>query len=647
VIRRAVLLFLLIFTGWAAPALATDYYFSNCGWPTNTAPAGSACDNGGVGFNGCTNAAVPRGSSANPWCLDPEGLAEQTSTRPPGSQRVSFAAMQDGGAGTLLTAELAPADNVYLCADACDGASTATYNLTTSGTYWLTLLSSGTLGNPISVKAFCDVDSCDTVILNGDSNNNAYPESTVDVRGVLTFAAARSYWTFDGRWDMDGVRHLIFERFYGATDIWNMTHGPNNFIFDGIEVRKMSWQMWSAQNVADPDCYDQGGNMFFINDLVDTVTFRHISVHHTCASTFRNNNGTISGSSIVEDSLFYNVDIISNDFNYYNKIFRRNTMLDFYQGISIEDNHVGVTIEDNIIGCPGIYRVDKSSGRCLGAINVNNGNNGASTVTTKDITIRRNRIFGQIDGNYDSGINGMFQDPPLWVHFNNPNAANNVLIENNMLWFLRGWDNASQPAISVQLARATGNEAIIQNNTVYNTKWGIKIDGLNAGVDYVVRNNLVVRSNKENSPTVGLTITANASTSRIISNLITNENLGGNIVNNNGTTYNCAGIAGFNNGGTRVGNVCSDNGAPTTAFFLDIASGLKSHWDLHLKPNVGNPAFDTGNATGPSDDIDGEARPHGAGNEIGADEDYGLSPPGEPNPVWISAGLPSPPIRID
>src|SRR6185503_604562 len=75
-------------------ARAASYYFSNCA-------------SGGAG------------TQANPYCLDPTGSGNKT----------SFRYLMDGA-----SPDVAPGDTIYLCAGACDGAGSGTYNLGVAGT---------------------------------------------------------------------------------------------------------------------------------------------------------------------------------------------------------------------------------------------------------------------------------------------------------------------------------------------------------------------------------------------------------------------------------------------------------------------------------------------------------------------------------
>jgi len=59
---------------------------------------------------------------------------------------------------------------------------------------------------------------------------------------------------------------------------------------------------------------------------------------------------------------------------------------------------------------------------------------------------------------------------------------------------------------------------------------------------------------------------------------------------------------------------------------VDVSDPDPVNWDLHLQP--GSPCIDAGTSEGaPDDDIDGDARPQGAGYDMGADEYNGTLPP--------------------
>lgn len=264
----------LIFFALATPALATDYYFSDCFYSpldssTSGYRSGSFCDQAaadsafgsvcktcygtfpnvycldradcvlGAVTNPCDFAPAP-GSIDNPFCLDPGG--DQVPS--------SFAHLSDGGTGALTT-ELAAGDNVYVCAGRCDGRGSATYYLAKSIKYSMDYnngvlcnnrtadvflsprVSGGGSGTPITIKPYCNGNGCETVTLSPDTNANGQydaGEPTVfianggDGKPVgqpggdgLDGLPDLAWWTIDGDPMNTGTRYLKFDRWGGGT----------------------------------------------------------------------------------------------------------------------------------------------------------------------------------------------------------------------------------------------------------------------------------------------------------------------------------------------------------------------------------------------------------------------------------------------
>ena len=68
-------------------------------------------------FSSCATGGA--GTQSNPYCLDPTGSGNKT----------SFRYLMDGSAPDVVAG-----DTIYLCAGACDGTGSATYNLGVAGT---------------------------------------------------------------------------------------------------------------------------------------------------------------------------------------------------------------------------------------------------------------------------------------------------------------------------------------------------------------------------------------------------------------------------------------------------------------------------------------------------------------------------------
>ena len=191
----------------ANAASAATYYFSSCA-------------TGGVG------------TITNPYCVDPAG----------NGQNISFGYLMNGA-----SPELSAGDTVNLCAGACDGSGTATYNLSAAGTnnegdsYAIAPQVSGTASAPITIETYPG----ETVILSGDTNANSAMDSG-DVGTLLTndtSAAGGMGWYV---W-----KNIIFER--SRSYMMNLRAGPDNWNFDNIEVR-YTGNMWNGGDYVTNGC---------------------------------------------------------------------------------------------------------------------------------------------------------------------------------------------------------------------------------------------------------------------------------------------------------------------------------------------------------------------------------------------------------
>jgi hypothetical protein len=545
----------------AAPrAEAATYYFSNCA-------------TGGAG------------TQANPYCLDPAGTGNKT----------SFKYLMDGAAP-----DVGPGDTIYLCAGACDGTGTGTYNLGVAGTatsnswtYVFSPVVSGTASAPITISGYPG----ETVILSGDTNGNGIPEAgepDTMITDVTTAGSNRQWYVW---------KNFIVEKLQAA--VFYINNNPANWTFDNVEVRYFDAKMWNGGTVAAAGCDDQGGGYVFkVADLQGPLTIRNSRFHHICGFVHRVTVNPSSGSILVENNEYYNVTIVDNEFQSRNITWRGNYLHDFMDGISMEDDMQNVVIEDNIVACPGDYKVE-SDGRCRTGITINDGNNGtASAGKTKNVTIRRNRIYGSVDGQYGGTLVGYFYCA-LNITATNNTESINTLIENNFIWHHLSW--ASEPECAAGIGiRTNRSEVTIQNNTLYDTANGIYLDGTISGMAYTVRNNLVVKAGKGSTNNPELTIASNAAGSSVLNNNLHHGGQGDPVMRVNGTNYGCAQVPGY-----QSGNKCQ-----ATTFVRSSGTPVKD-WDLHL------PATDTVNrnagTTGPADDID--KLPRGAPPlDIGADE---------------------------
>ncbi|HZN03974.1 MAG TPA: hypothetical protein VFD06_10355 [Candidatus Polarisedimenticolia bacterium] len=548
----------------ASSAEAATYYFSNCA-------AGGA------------------GTQANPYCLDPAGIGK----------KISFQYLMDGAAP-----DVAAGDTIALCAGPCDGTGSATYGMQTSGTtssggysYVFAPRVSGTASSPITITAHTG----EAVVLSGDSNQNGIPdagEPQVMLTNVTGTAANKSWYV---------IKNLTFEKV--SQIMFYINNNPANWTFDNIEVRYSTTEMWNGGSIADAGCDNEhGGYVFKLADLQGPLIIRNSRFHHICGAVHRHTvNQSLSASVLSENNEYYNVGVVTNNFQGRNETWRGNYIHDFVDGITIEEDMKDIVIEDNIIACPGDYKT-YSDGRCGRAIHISDGDNGpASAGKTKNITIRRNKIYGRVDGQFGGSQWGYFLCA-LRVTATNNTEPINVLIENNMIWHHLSW--SSDPICAAGIGVETNRrEVTIQNNTVYDSSNGIALDATVPGIAYTVRDNLLIRANKGGANKPEMVIAANASGSIVRNNNINSDGQGDPVMTVAGTNYSCSQMASY-----QSGNKCS-----ATTFVR--TTGVVKDWDLHL------PSTDTANRSagmaGASEDIDKTPR-GSAPIDIGADE-YGGS----------------------
>lgn len=552
---------------WASQSQAASYYFSDC-------PTGGA------------------GTQANPWCLDPEGAGRND----------SFRIISDGGTGAITT-ELAAGDTVYLCAGACDGQGSAIYHLSpaVSGVAFIQPRASGASGRPITIRSYPG----ETVTLTGDTNGNGVadptePDKFLDGTGN---GANRAWWVW---------QDLIWDRW--KTIVFYINEGASNWTFSNIEVKHLGHPdgtslpyFWN-----DVDMYDASGGggvcdnqvnsyIFKVADLAGPLIIQNSRFHHVCGFAHRDTvNDSTAGSLLMVNNEYYNLGVVSNDFIGRNTTYRGNNIHDVFDGVGIEENMKDVVVEDNTVSCPGAYRVSKD-GRCGIGIKVTDGDNGTGG-TTKNVTLRRNKLYSLIDGVYGGTAAGYWMTAILFNATNSTESINSV-IENNMIWHVWTWDNTppNGGAITVNSNR---NEITIQNNTVYDSTYGMTLDAKTAGVAYTVRNNLLVRANKNGQNFVELWVGANAANSVITFNNLNPDGQADPVMNLGGVTYKCSQMATF-----LTGNKCG----PTS--FVRV-TGAVPGWDLHLaSSDISDKSVWM---TGPTLDID--QGPRSLPGDIGADE---------------------------
>ena len=554
---------------WASHAQAADYFFSDC-------PTGGA------------------GTLINPWCLDPEGAGRND----------SFRVVSDGGTGAI-TKELAPGDTVYLCAGPCDGQGSAVYHLSppVTGSAFIQPRASGVAGSPITIRSYPG----ETVTLTGDTNGDGVadptePDKFLDGTGN---GANRAWWVW---------QDLIWDRW--KTIVFYINDGASHWTFTNIEVKHLGHPDGTALPYFwnDVDMYDACGGggvcqngvnayVFKVQRSTGLILIQNSRFHHICGFVHRDTvNDDLTASLLMVNNEYYNLGVVSNDFIGRNTTYRGNNIHDVFDGIGIEENMKDVVVEDNIVSCPGVYKVGPD-GRCGLAIKVTDGDNGTGG-TTKNVTLRRNKVYSLVDGNYGGSTVGYWLAAIL---FNATNTTESIysVIENNMVWHDWTWDTTPPNGAGI-MVNSNRNEITIQNNTVYDSTYGISVDAKTAGVSYTIRNNLLVRANKNGQNFVELWVGANAVNSAITYNNLNPDGQADPVMNLGGVTYKCSQMPTF-----QTGNKC----APTS--FVRV-TGAVPGWDLHLSSS------DTSDKkvwmVGPTQDID--QGPRSLPGDIGADQ-YG------------------------
>ncbi len=577
--------------GGAAPALARDWYFSNC------ATGGS-------------------GSQSAPYCLDPAGTGKN----------VSFSYLADG-----VAPEMAAGDNVYLCAGACDGAGSATYGLETTGTgnlcgpYFFEPRVSGTSSSPITIRNYPG----ETVTLLGDKNNNGAYEAG-EVAHMITNTNGRSWYRIMG---------LTFKR-SGEDMICGRGLGFPNWVFDGLNVSESDAKTWGFTagigkiTGGTPACGSgsQGAYCFYITGNTGSVTISNSVIHTCCHSAIRFVASPNSTSLTVNNNEFYDATTSVEFWNTSNVTVSNNNIHDVNLGIQVEDRVANAVVEGNTISCLGQYS-PSTDGRCLQAIEVDNGDNDDPADTwngkynqSHDITVRRNKIYAtnvKTPYAHSGEFNGGIAFTSDCVDAKGCTAING-LIENNMIWNLKtlfGGHILTRGAIDVR-----ANKPItVQNNTIYDSVYAMQIAASVSGVSHNIKNNLISKCTDE-----CVVAFPGAGTTGITYN---------NFYNSTGTvlgicsTSDCSAYSASYTASTLATGFGRNNRSISPG--LVNVGGAVGTWNLHLT------ALDSScknlGTSGSAQDIDMESRV--APPDIGADE-YNGAAPGPPTATLTIAAAP-------
>lgn len=618
----------------ARQCYAADYYFSDC-------PTGGS------------------GSLSDPYCLDPDTDGE----------RESWAFLADGKG-----AELAAGDTVYLCAGPCDGGGTATYHVEMQSenlnSAFFEPLADGTAANPITITVYCTGGTCETVIMNGDlDDDNIYDGSGCQQAGcnsserevwewIRIKPTPRPYYRIIGNPDAvsgaaahragtaDTSKNLIFEK--NARRAFNFNPvGAEDWVFDGIELRYVGCGhisghcMWpSAAHPDGPDfidsgCAAEGGGLSAYGWYVQNqpsgsnLTIKNSMVHHVCNFTWRLIANPVSGTMLFEKNELYNIRGTMNGHTGQHQYFLDNYIYDWNEtAISSEENISDVRIEDNLMECRWDY-VLNTSGTCLIGIQAANGDKSTPNAsgdgccdsgcsvqcTTRDISVKRNVIKGKSYVGESGKGNGILTQGIRFTIHNSTGDLGATVIENNIV-------SHAQSTFSGQQFGRGGihvwvlDPITVQNNTVYDSMIPLYVKGH----DITIRNNLLVRGRmaRMDDDRAECLIESSADGSTIENNNFNGADQSGTVVTHYGGwgSLDCAQVSTPNKCALPRFKVCDDSRWCATTTSNRLA------WDLHLdSADSANIDGVTGGAASmAADDIDRDARPQGSAADIGADE---------------------------
>ncbi len=662
-------------------AVASDYYFSDCGCAPATTCQGAYCDLNPSAPT-CSNP-PSAGSASNPWCLDPGRSG----------RRVSFDYLMDGAAP-----EAAAGDTIYLCAGTCDGSGTATWNLephrnSATGAYVLFDPQIGsTTGVIINIRPL----NGENVTISGDADNDSHYTAGVDAQRFWDTLVNGSSTNGKMGYRLSG---FTVEKFAERTfNIVRTLGGP--FVLDGMTIQKGGAgsvgdgyfaPLTGDGGMAAMGCTNPSTQRDLINEALDnyaTFIFGHnengasllvknSTIRQNCQMVARSNGncfgsgGTASPTDLETCSPTYSGGDITFDNNQIYSVFglhnghqgrgwtwTGNTIYDFWDGISAEENVRDITITGNNISCRGTYKTD-SAGKCRTAIRISDGDLGETNCNddgsgglprcgTRNVTIARNRIWGM---NYSPTSGFLMGGIYYGAHNASPQNGGlaSATIENNMIWFSQSSSGCNPSTVNVSespLSIATNDAITVQNNTLYNNgcpvylRSGFSASGGGTGpVAHRFLNNILAYSHyyTNSSNTFELFVDPSATTS-----VITNNNLHNGGDAGTASLVCVGGTSGMDaSGGCVSGNTLACPAIPTfgtgnicqpTSFRR--VSGTKDLWDLKLS------LTDTVNkdrgVPGPTVDIDKQARAGAC--DIGADEvdSQDSVAPGSPQQVQVS-----------
>lgn len=648
--RLLSLLGLLVFA--SVPALASDFFFSNCddgyisgpdygnGDTTRALSKNAACDILGADGIHAINACdcdkdqgdcvitFSRGTARNPYCLQP-GNGVQPGDIP----FDSFAQFAD----TTSSFAASPGDNLIVCAGRCDGLGSAYYRVDPmSGGVFLAPMMNGTAGNPITIKPYCAGAQCETIIITGDTNGNGKHDTGEPSQFLKDSNEKVAYWTLDGDPLATGTQHIIFEK--GNGDLFDLSNqaspASHDVIFNGLEIRNNVPLIWGNQNVNSAcPASDAGAYVFHLDYMgAGPVKITNSKIHHVCRVIVRANHNALAGNDFLFDSNeVYNAGAVDDNNNFTEftssatQTFSNNYIHDA-GGIYAGNNLQHVAIKNNTIACLGQYIVTDFIG-CIAAIDVFDGDSPRCTsgCAIDDITISGNRVFGASNDLADFGMNTGIMVQGTYGYLGATAYPTGIFIEDNLVWWVHphftglswtSYDNVGRGGIVVWTPTSG---VMVRNNTVYASTYPILIHGAGGTPTDYILDNLIYQSDRpDGSHNPELFIDNAVLTNSLVKN--NNINYGtksGNVIDlGNGTTYSCAQVTSTFNGLTAdiANNICQP-----AAFLVDKTTAPLAFttWNLHLS---GYQASIDAGASCSTLDIDGQPRTYGQACDIGADE---------------------------
>jgi len=569
---RKLLMLLCVMFVCVTGASAANYYFSDCAF-------------GGAGTSG------------DPYCLDPDF----------DSVEESFGILFDG-VGT----DIAAGDNVYLCAGACDGSGTATWQVLANGQgsvlLDLTASHNGDSENPITFQSYAG----EFITLDGDTDENGSFVCGPGSCEIKTFVDHEH--AVGWKWSNIGFIHSGRQAFI-------FEDGCESCTFDNIRIEKVHEDIWDGTpGTGEPSegtrdhAFHIGAastgpdGMVFTNiDLIDINGSGWEVVGHARESEFDVWNFiSIEDSTIdVGRAFFYGYGVLAT--------IKDNFIDNTENGIHYGQDSTGL-ISGNEITCSEGY----DSEDCEYAIRIDEDpglrNPDYYRYASQGPEIYNNEIWGDSDATVflKRGIywvQACVDDGPL--AFTGGCTASENDIYNNMLRYIQDdGDLDSVGALHYKPIIDADYSPRIMYNTLHYTHWGIWVDNVDGTV--LVRGNLSTKGRFQSSDS------GHTHYEMVIGENVTTLTLQGNnnhwytgsesVLKVDGTSYSCfSSMPGS-------GNIC------LKPLYVKADSGVSSTWDHHRVKNDEACYNKLSGSPNPSTDFDGNSRPIQGAYDCGADE---------------------------